>query len=184
MDIPVHLRESRPTRLVVILGLVATITLSAWLAFAVLRSLRQRTVVMAIYPEGTLNVELVKRYQQVLARKGLEVKLDTSAGAVESLSDLRNPKSGVSVALVPCGIATKQDSPELVSLGTIVYQPLWIFSHGGLPHGHFPLTGRRVSIGPEGSSSRALSLEVLGRVGWCSSGSRRTGPYRTQLRLL
>jgi hypothetical protein len=56
MDIPVHLGESRPARLVVLLGLVATITLSAWLAFAVLRSLRQRTVVMAIYPEGSLNV--------------------------------------------------------------------------------------------------------------------------------
>ena len=122
MDIPVRLRESRPTRLVVLLGLVATITLSAWLAFAVLRSLRQRTVVMAIYPEGSLNVELVKRYQQVLARKGLEVKLDESAGAVESLSDLRNPKSGVSVALVPGGIATKQDLQELVSLGTVLYR--------------------------------------------------------------
>ena len=171
MDIPVHLRESRPTRLVVLLGLVATITLSAWLAFAVLRSLRQRTVVMAIYPEGSLNVELVKRYQQVLARKGLEVKLDESAGAVESLSDLRNPKSGVSVALVPGGITTKQDSPELVSLGTVLYQPLWVFSHGGLAHGHFQLTGRRVSIGPEGSSSRALSLEVLGRAGWIDQKS-------------
>ena len=171
MDIPVHLRENRPTRLVVLLSLVATITLSAWLGFAVLRSLRQRTVVMAIYPEGSLNVELAKRYQQVLARKGLEVKLDESAGAVESLNDLRNPKSGVSVALVPGGIATKQDSSELVSLGTVLYQPLWVFSHGGLPHGHSQFTGRRVSIGPEGSSSRALSLEVLGRAGWVDQKS-------------
>ena len=171
MGIPVHLRESRPTRLVVLLSLVATITLSAWLGFAVLRSLRQRTVVMAIYPEGSLNVELAKRYQQVLARKGLEVKLDESAGAVESLNDLRNPKSGVSVALVPGGITTKQDSSELVSLGTVLYQPLWVFSHGSLPHGHSQRTGRRVSIGPEGSSSRALSLEVLGRAGWVDQKS-------------
>ena len=171
MDIPVHLSENRPTRLVVLLSLVAIITLSAWLGFAVLRSLRQRTVVMAIYPEGSLNVELAKRYQQVLARKGLEVKLDESAGAVESLNDLRNPKSGVSVALVPGGITTKQDSSELVSLGTVLYQPLWVFSHGGLPHGHSQFTGRRVSIGPEGSSSRALSLEVLGRGGWVDQKS-------------
>jgi hypothetical protein len=58
-------------------------------------------------------------------------------------------------------------------LGTVLYQPLWIFSHGGLPHGRFQFTGRRVSIGPEGSSSRALSLEVLGRAGWIDQKSTK-----------
>src|SRR5215469_115322 len=107
MDIPVHRRESLLTRLTALLGLVAAIILSVWLAFAVLRSVQQRTVVMAVYPEGSLNAELVKRYKQVLARNGIEVKLDPSAGAVESLGDLRDPKSGVGVALVPGGITTK-----------------------------------------------------------------------------
>jgi TRAP-type uncharacterized transport system substrate-binding protein len=171
MDIPVHLRESRPTRFIALLGLVAVIALSAWLAFAVLRSVQQRTVFMAVYPEGSLNAELVKRYQQVLARNGIEVKLDPSAGALESLGDLRDPKSGVSVALVPGGITTKQDSPGLVSLGTVFYQPLWIFSRGRLPHGHLQFRGRRVSIGPEGSSSHALALELLGRAGWIDQKS-------------
>jgi TRAP-type uncharacterized transport system substrate-binding protein len=166
MEIPVHLRESRSARLVALLGLAAAVVLSVWLVFAVSRSVRQKIVVMAVYPEGSLNTELVKRYQQVLARDGIKVKLDTSAGAVESLGDLRDPKSGVSVALVPGGITTKQDSPELVSLGTVFYQPLWIFSRGHLPHGPLQLRGRRISIGPEGSGSRALSLELLGRAGW------------------
>jgi TRAP-type uncharacterized transport system substrate-binding protein len=120
---------------------------------------------MAVYPEGSLNAELVKRYQHVLARNGIEVKLDPSAGAVESLGDLRDPKSGVSVALLPGGITTKQDSPELVSLGTVFYQPLWIFSRGRLPHGPLQLRDRRISIGPEGSTSRVLALELLGRAG-------------------
>jgi hypothetical protein len=141
MNIPDHLRESRPTRLVALLGIVAAIALSVWLAFAVFRSVQQRTVVMAVYPEGSVNAELVKRYQQVLARNGIEVKLDPSAGAIESLGDLRDAKSGVSVALVPGGITTKQDSPELVSLGTVFYQPLWIFSRGHLPHGLSQLRG-------------------------------------------
>jgi len=171
MDNPAHRRKSRPTRLIALLGLVAAIVLTAWLAFAVRRSVQQRTVVMAVYPEGTLNSELVKCYQQVLASNGIEVKLDPSAGAVETLGDLRNPKSGVSVALVPGGITTKQDSPELVSLGTLFYQPLWIFSRGRLPHGLLQFRGRRVSIGPEGSSSRAVSLELLGHAGWIDQKS-------------
>ena len=58
MDIPDHRREGLPTRLIALLGLVAVIALVTWLAFAVLHSMRQRTVVMAVYPEGSLNAEL------------------------------------------------------------------------------------------------------------------------------
>jgi TRAP-type uncharacterized transport system substrate-binding protein len=170
MNIPVHSRESRPT-VVALVGLAATIIVLVWLAFAAWRSVKQRTVVMAVYPEGSLNTELVKRYQQVLARNGLVVKLEPSTGAVESLAALRDPKSAVSVALVPGGITTKQNSPELVSLGTVLYQPLWIFSRSRVLQGHLQLRGRRISIGPDGSSSRALALELLGRAGWIDQKS-------------
>jgi len=165
MDIPDHRREGLPTRLIALLGLVAVIALVTWLAFAVLHSMRQRTVVMAVYPEGSLNAELVKRYQQVLAGNGIDLRLAPSAGAVQSVARLRDPKSGVSIALVPGGITTQQDSPELVSLGTVFYQPLWIFSRGRLLQGQVKFRGRRISIGPEGSSSRALSLELFGHSG-------------------
>ena len=170
-EIPDHLHENRRTRLIAFIGIFAVIALAMWLVFAVLRSTRIRTVVMAVYPEGGLNAALVKRYQQVLARNGIDVKLAPSAGGIESLAQLRDPKSGVSIALIPDGITTKQDSPELVSLGTVFYQPLWIFSRGPLPHGRVPLRARRVSIGTEGSASRALSLELLGRAGWIDSKS-------------
>ena len=107
----------------------------------------------------------MKRYQQVLAGNGIDLKLAPSAGAVQSVARLRDPKSGVSIALVPGGITTQQDSPELVSLGTVFYQPLWIFSRGRLLQGQVKFRGRRISIGPEGSSSRALSLELFGHSG-------------------
>ena len=178
MDIPVHFRESRSTRFAALLCLLAVIGLLVVLVFAVLRSIRQRTVVMAVYPEGSLNTELAKRYQEVLARNGLILKLQPSAGAVESLNDLRNPKSAVGVALVPGGIATKQDSLQLVSLGTILYQPIWIFSRGHLSGGPTQLQGRRISIGPEGSTSRVLSLELLGRAGWIDPKATTLLPLR------
>jgi TRAP-type uncharacterized transport system substrate-binding protein len=152
-------------------GSVGVIALATWLTFAVFRSVEQQTVVMAVNPEGSLNAELGKSYQRVLARNGIEVKLAPSAGAVETLAHLRDPKSGVSVALVPDGITTKEDSKELVSLGTAFYQPLWIFSRAHLPHGQVQFRGRRVSIGPEGSSSRVLALELLGRAGWIDQKS-------------
>jgi TRAP-type uncharacterized transport system substrate-binding protein len=127
---------------------------------------------MAIYPEGSLNAELVKRYQQLLLRKGINVKVAPSAGASESAALLRDSKSGVSIALIPGGITTHEESPQLVSLGTLFYQPLWIFSRQGLSQeqghllqGHKQLRNLRVSVGPQGSASDALSRELLGHAG-------------------
>jgi hypothetical protein len=78
---------------------------------------------------------------------------------------LRDPKSGVNIALVPEGLTTEKESPELLSLGTMYYQPLWIFMRGRLLQGNSRPRGLRISIGPEGSSSHAFSLMLLGRAG-------------------
>jgi TRAP-type uncharacterized transport system substrate-binding protein len=161
----VHRLASWSGVLIVLLGIVTVIGLGTWLAYALLRRMPQRTVVMSIYPEGSVNAELAKRYQEILARKGIDLKLVPSAGAVESVARLRDPKSAVSIALIPDGITTEQDSPELVSLGSLFYQPFWIFSRGHLLQRHKPLQGLHISIGPEGSSSHALSLKLLGRAG-------------------
>ncbi len=78
-------------------GVVALIILAAWVVLALLRPMPQRSVVMAVYPEGTLNADLVKRYREVLAHDGIELKLEPSAGAVESLARLRDPTSATSI---------------------------------------------------------------------------------------
>lgn len=152
--------------LIVLLGVFTFIALGMWLVHALLSRMPQRTAIMSIYPEGSVNAELVKRYQEILERKGIDLKLVSSAGAVESVVRLRDPKSAISVALIPGGITTEQDSPELVSLGSVFYQPLWVFSRSHLLlQRQMPLRGLRISVGPEGSSSRAISLRLLGRAG-------------------
>jgi len=88
----------------------------------------QQTVAMATYPEGSLNAELGKRYREILARDGIDLRLEQSAGAVEAIARLKDSKSETGIALIPGGLTTEQDSPQLVSLGTLFYQPLWIFS--------------------------------------------------------
>ena len=162
--------HSHVSRRIAFFGLIALIALATCFAFSRLLPVPSRTVVMAIYPEGSLNAELVKRYQEILARNGIELRLDPSTGAVESVADLRNPQTSTSIALVPGGITNQQESPDLVSLGTLFYQPLWIFSRRDASHRH-KLQGLRVSIGPEGSSSHALSLQLLGKVGMIDKNS-------------
>lgn len=154
-----------PTRWLYIAGAVVIVAaLCATILY--LGPIPPRVVVMSTGSPGGAYDELAKRYQTILARSHVELKLVESAGAVENLKRLNDPHSGVSVALMQNGLTTEKDSPNLVSLGTVAYEPTWLFYQGTAPGVHFEgLRGRKVSIGPEGSGSRAIALELLSRNG-------------------
>jgi len=52
-------------------GVVALIVVAAWVVLALLRPMPQRSIVMDVYPEGSLNADLVKRYREALAHDGI-----------------------------------------------------------------------------------------------------------------
>src|SRR5262249_57017503 len=55
---------------------------------------------------------------------------------------------------------------ELSALGTVFREPLWWFQRREVEGvGFESLRGRKISIGPEGSSTRVIALEVLKRAG-------------------
>jgi TRAP-type uncharacterized transport system substrate-binding protein len=126
-------------------------------------TLPPRTIVMATGPEGGTNYQLGDRYREFLAKSGVELKLMPTAGSLENLKLLRDSKSGVSVALVQGGVASGVESSGVESLGTVGYEPLWLFHRGDVGGNLRGLAGRRVSIGPEGSGARAFALDVLKR---------------------
>ncbi len=136
-----------------------------WLAFVLLRPTPPRSVTMSTDPPGSFNAEVAQKYRRFFAKNGIELKLVPSAGAVESVARLQDRKSGVSIAILPGGITTQQDSPDLVSLGTLFYEPLWLFVRGQHLQTSEQMKGLRISIGPEGSGSRALSVSLLGQDG-------------------
>jgi TRAP-type uncharacterized transport system substrate-binding protein len=150
---------------IALIGFVLLIAVAWWRAFTRFLAMPQRTVVMAVYPEGSLNAELAKHYREILARNGIELQLAPSAGAIDSVARMGEAGSGISVALIPGGVTNQRESPQLVSLGTLFYQPLWVFSRQHAPPRHRRFGHPRISIGPEGSSSRLLAIQLLGRAG-------------------
>jgi TRAP-type uncharacterized transport system substrate-binding protein len=123
-----------------------------------------RTVVMTTGPEGGDYYQFGLRYRELLARSGVTLELIHSNGAVENLKRLNAMQSGVSVGFVQGRLSTGKESPDLVSLGTVFHEPLWIFHRGGkLDRQLKVLRGKRVAIGPPESGTRALVLELLWR---------------------
>ena len=77
---------------------------------------------------------------------------------------MNDASSGVSAGFVAGGLTTEKASPGIESLGTISYDPIWIFCRGLPDQAQFgDLRGKRVSIDPDGGVMpgllRATGLE-------------------------
>src|SRR5215472_15285539 len=134
----------------------------AWAVLIIGRALPPRHIVMTTGPEGGGYREMGQKYRRILARSGVRLSLRPSKGSIENLQRLRDPRSGVSVGFASGGVTTEAESPGIVSLGAVAYYPLWIFCHG-IPEQKslLELKGKRISIGPEGSGTRPLVLQLL-----------------------
>ncbi|MBP1296819.1 TAXI family TRAP transporter solute-binding subunit [Bradyrhizobium elkanii] len=129
----------------------------------IMATLPPRELVMATGAEGSANYELGIRYREILAKEGVRLQLQPTSGSLENLKYLRDPRSRVSVGFIQGGTTTGKEAPELESLGTIFYEPLWLFRRSEIGEGVQALRGRRLSIGAEGSGGRALALQIMQR---------------------
>jgi TRAP transporter TAXI family solute receptor len=127
----------------------------------IVETMPPRTVVMATGAEGGANYELGVRYRAILAQSGVKLRLVSTTGGLENLALLRDSKSGVGVGFIQGGTTTEKESPDIESLGTVFYEPLWFFFRGDVGDDIRALRGQRLSIGPEGSGTRALALELI-----------------------
>jgi TRAP transporter TAXI family solute receptor len=133
-------------------------------AVVMLLGLPPNTIVMATGDLGGAYYEFGNRYRAELARANVELRVRQTAGSPENLALLRN--RGASVALVQGGTITPEDSSELESLGTVFYEPLWLFRRRGAEGaGLDGLRDKRIAIGPDRSGTQALTLELLSRHG-------------------
>lgn len=164
------LRESLTRRRyllpIIMIGLLVGFAVILWVLLDVFRPLPPRTVTMVTGPPGGAYHEYGELYREALAKEGFELKLLPTTGAVDNLARLNDPSSGVSIGFVQGGLTTEAASPGLESLGTIFYEPLWFFCRECSPESAVAdLKGRRISIGPVGSGTQPLVLELMRRNG-------------------
>jgi TRAP-type uncharacterized transport system substrate-binding protein len=142
---------------------LAVIGAGVWMALTVGNPFPPHTLMMATGPEGSAYYELGARYREVLRRAGIDLRVVRTEGGVENLARLRDPASGVKVAFLESGLTSQEESPDLVSLGTVSLEPLWSFFRGQTQGAgaRTKLLGKRISIEPEGSATRVLARRLL-----------------------
>lgn len=142
------------------LALLTVLTL--WLCIRWLAPPPPKKLLMTTGSEMGAYHQVAKRYQASLAKSGIALELRTSAGSAENLKRLQEPDSGISVGLLQGGISDEKASPDLLSVGRVFYEPLWIFYRGaGTLDRLTQLKGKRVAIGAEGSGTQVLAKALF-----------------------
>lgn len=131
-----------------------------WLAVRLIQPAPPSTLTISTGPKGSTFWNAAQKYKAILARNGITLNVLESEGSVQNLLRLADPKSGVDVAFVQDGLASKVPD-GLVSLGSVAYVPLAVFYHGPAATRLSQFEGERLAIGAQGSGARELALALL-----------------------
>jgi len=129
-----------------------------------------RRVILATGPENSAYAEFGKRYAAELKRYHIDVELRPSAGSRENLVLLRDGKQSVDLAFVQGGASetirtqAEEDMEPVASLGSLFFEPVWIFYREESIKDFTLLTqlrGKRINIGARGSGTPGLFMRLL-----------------------
>ena len=167
----------RPRRLlrVGLIGLAVTVALAAGLVVAnrFAGPLPPRILTISTGREDGTYYQIAAEYRRLLARQGFQLAIRPGAGSVETLQRLAAGE--VDVGFVQGGTSGGRH-PGLTSLGSVFYEPLWVFHRKAVRLGFLSdLKGRRLAVGEEGSGTRALALLLLRDSGVTAGNSTLVG---------
>src|SRR3954465_9112193 len=166
------------------------VALMAWLALWYLIPAPPTSIVIATGPAGGTLDHIAQRYRATLAP---HIKLDQrfTEGVLENLRLLKDRASGVDLAFYVGGASNSKESPELISLGRIIYFPIWFFYRGPETLNRLTeLKGKRIGgpvanpavsqiLGANGINSENSKLSV--RVGTAAVNGLKNGEIDVQI---
>ena len=131
-----------------------------------------REITLATGEPGGAYEKFGQQYTDILSRQGISVRLRSTAGSVENLA-LLAADTDVDLAFVQSGLAKSNPSPGVVALGSLFFEPLWLFLRNGFQIADIQnLVGARVAVGAKGSGTRAIALTLLEANGVNDSNTR------------
>lgn len=112
-------------------------------------------------------------YSVYLQKEGIQLQLRKTSGDDENIRLLKAEDSAVDIAFVQDGVARHQGAGTLLSLGSLYYQPVWIFCRCKHATTHLSdLRGQRIAIGQPDSATHNLASLLLAESGLHTQNSR------------
>jgi TRAP-type uncharacterized transport system substrate-binding protein len=168
-ELKLGLRE----KLIILCPAVVLATLAFLIAFNFVDPFPPRRLSIGCGPPEGANFKFAQAYRELLSREGITLELRTTAGSAENLKLLGTTSGGVDIAFVQGSMKSLVQNTDLVSLGSLFFEPLWIFHRNGLALRRGPdLKGLRLAVGEEGSGTKILTMRLLELNGVNSQNTR------------
>jgi len=124
-----------------------------------------KKVLMATGIGGSYKV-LGEKYREYFAKKGIDLKLVPTHGSKENLEHLIDRKDPIQIALVQGGMIASDHLTGVESLGSVDYEPVWVFYRGKVFNEAQKILDRdivklKISIGPIGSGTHIHALRIM-----------------------
>jgi TRAP transporter TAXI family solute receptor len=152
----------------VVLAIVAFVVAFQWVKPAP----PSRVVIATGRSDGAYH-HFAQQYRERLARERITLEIRETSGSVENIRLLEDPTSGVDIAFVQGGTGGAAKTDGLVSLASLYFEPLWVFSRTAPgPSDLRAMRGRRIAVGPEASGTRAVAQTLLAANGITEATAR------------
>jgi uncharacterized protein len=116
-----------------------------------------------------------QKYAEAMKAEGIHLQIRETKGTVENVRLLKDPKSDVAVAFVHDGYLSQNDAPDLSSLGSMYFEPLWIFVSNKPEFAKAAtltqLIGKKIAVGEKDSGTEVLATRLLNNSGVTTENS-------------
>ncbi len=181
------LRFSWKDALLSALPAVLLVVLAVWAALHFIDPAPNMDVVIATGAEDSEYLEFACSYASQLAVDGVKLEVQSSGGAMDNIKRLRDPQDAARIAFLQDGLSDTEESRasdsevDLVSLGSVSFEPIWIFYRGHTLQTRLSsLQGRRIVVGNKGTGTQVLALRLLAASGVTAANSHLVTADRAQ----
>lgn len=130
-----------------------------WAAYQFVAPPPPKKIIISTGSETGTYYKLAEQYREVLAEEGIELEIISSLGSGENVQRLLDKQADI--AFVQGGTGNSGD--PLFSLGSLYYEPLWIFLSKDIDVEKITdLSGLKMAIGRDGSGTQILAKHILG----------------------
>ncbi len=145
-------------KLLVIILLAGLITF-----FYLLGNISTKEITLVVDQKGSSWYQIAENARKYVEAKGFKYSIRTSNGTVENAMLLKDSDSGVNVAFLIPGALNPELNKSFYSLGSLDYEPIWIFYRKGLGQlsSLRDLAKFRVGVGPILSGRYVITEKIF-----------------------
>ena len=144
--------------------MILVLVIIAGAAYYLVDPAPDRVIELSAGPENSSYQRFARQYASELAKNKVTLHINPSQGSQENLQKVSDPDSDIQVGFVRSGSTDAQMAEEkgLVSLGSLFYEPIWIFYHSKKEFDTISqFKGKRINLGAEGNGMHRMFSQIL-----------------------